>query len=283
MTEFIAPPADEPKMTVFGDADLGGIDVTSEYLNADAPEHLASVATGTPSWENVYSLAKKQISKYAKGRVRENVNMYTQWYYGNNEAEPFCFIGISWTLAHAGGSQSAGLALIGGKKAYVPYIRNISGYHSGHSGMKSGAITAVSSFNHIGFCVAVGSSTFDLLSFNSTSGGSDDAVTIKRYSLGSASGYVNLKYAASGPAPTPKPVNPNAYPGTIYKYTKGHSLMTGSHVKWIQTQLGKHGHKVTVDGQFGPATSSAVKAFQKAAHLTADGEVGPKTWAALAK
>jgi hypothetical protein len=280
MTEtFIAPPTEPiPDWVGATDRGLDAIDVSAEYL--EEPEKLEAVLTttsGTPTWAQVYALAKKQLAKYAKGRKRENVNEYTEWYYGNETAAPFCFIGISWTLAHAAGSQAAGLALIGGKKAYAPYIRNIKGYHSGHSGMKVGAIVAVNSFNHIGFCVAVSGSTFDLLSFNSVSGSSDDAVTVKRYSLSYASGYVNLKYAA------PAPADPNAYPGTVYKYVPGHSLMTGSHVKWIQTQLGKHGHKVTVDGYYGPKTASAVKAFQKSAKLTVDGQVGPKTWSALAK
>ena len=36
-----------------------------------------------------------------------------------------------------------------------------------------------------------------------------------------------------------------------------------------------------VDGRLGKKTRSAVKAFQKKHHLTADGVVGDKTWAAL--
>jgi hypothetical protein len=248
----------------------------------DAPHAtMAAFATvaataGPPTWAAVYKLAKSFIAKWARGRVRENVNDFTQWYYGDNTSAPFCFIFISYVLAHAAKTQAAGLALIGGKKAYVPNIRGIRGYHSGHSGVKVGAIAAVSSFNHIGFVVRVGSTTFDLLSGNSTNGSSDDAVTVKTYSLSSISGYVNLVYAK------PAPADPNKYPGTVYKYVKGH-LMTGSHVKWIQTRLGVHGHKVTVDGFYGTHTRDAVVAFQKAAKLTADGQVGTKTWAALAK
>ena len=36
-----------------------------------------------------------------------------------------------------------------------------------------------------------------------------------------------------------------------------------------------------VDGRLGKKTRSAIKAFQKKNHLTADGVVGEKTWAAL--
>jgi len=268
----------ELTMTNPGDKSLDCIDVTAEYLEGPTPSLLAVTASGAPTWAQVYALAHKQLATWAKGRHYENSNMYTDWY---RLVGPFCFIGVSWVLAHAGSSESAGLALIGGKKAYVPYIRNISGYHSGHSGMKVGAIVAVNSFNHIGFCVAVSGSTFDLLSFNSTSGSSDDAVTVKRYSLSYASGYVNLKYASAAP---PKPADPNKYPGKIYKYVKS-SYMHDSHVKWIQQHLITKGFlpEGADDSSFGPKTRDAVEAFQKKAGLVKDGEVGSKTWAALAK
>jgi peptidoglycan hydrolase-like protein with peptidoglycan-binding domain len=52
-------------------------------------------------------------------------------------------------------------------------------------------------------------------------------------------------------------------------------------VPTLQYLLRAHGHTVTVDGIFGPATQSAVRAFQQQRHLTVDGVVGPATWAAL--
>jgi len=48
-------------------------------------------------------------------------------------------------------------------------------------------------------------------------------------------------------------------------------------VKLLQQKLGI----ADADGRFGRGTQSAVQAFQRAHALTADGEVGPKTWAAL--
>ena len=52
-------------------------------------------------------------------------------------------------------------------------------------------------------------------------------------------------------------------------------------VKKLQELLNAKGYKLSVDGDFGPATEAAVKAYQAANHLTVDGEVGEKTWGSL--
>ena len=56
---------------------------------------------------------------------------------------------------------------------------------------------------------------------------------------------------------------------------------TGPAVQTLQTRLNVWGATLTVDGDFGPETLAAVKAFQTAQKLTVDGIVGPLTWAAL--
>ena len=50
----------------------------------------------------------------------------------------------------------------------------------------------------------------------------------------------------------------------------------GADVKYLQTKLG-----ITADGDFGPKTNAAVLAFQTSRGLVADGIVGPKTWKAI--
>jgi len=58
----------------------------------------------------------------------------------------------------------------------------------------------------------------------------------------------------------------------------------GGAVRRLQTWLNdvQGGDLLAEDGDFGPATDAAVRAFQQAQGLSADGIVGPKTWAALA-
>jgi peptidoglycan hydrolase-like protein with peptidoglycan-binding domain len=57
---------------------------------------------------------------------------------------------------------------------------------------------------------------------------------------------------------------------------------SGSAVKTLQARLQTLGFDPgPIDGIFGSGTDSAVRAFQRARGLDADGIVGPQTWAAL--
>jgi peptidoglycan hydrolase-like protein with peptidoglycan-binding domain len=56
---------------------------------------------------------------------------------------------------------------------------------------------------------------------------------------------------------------------------------SGPDVRYLQGRLVEYGYNLTIDGQFGPMTASAVRAFQSSNGLTPDGIVGPLTWAAL--
>lgn len=55
----------------------------------------------------------------------------------------------------------------------------------------------------------------------------------------------------------------------------------GAKVKQLQNLLRNKGFRISADGVFGAGTVSAVRRFQAARGLSADGVVGPRTWAAL--
>ena len=80
------------------------------------------------------------------------------------------------------------------------------------------------------------------------------------------------------PEPSPEPE-----PQPVVKPTLRRGS-TGEYVKLLQTILVKLGYDLgttAVDSKFGKKTETAVKKFQKANGLVADGIVGPLTWAAL--
>nr|WP_262928402.1 peptidoglycan-binding domain-containing protein [Streptomyces sp. CBMA29] len=56
---------------------------------------------------------------------------------------------------------------------------------------------------------------------------------------------------------------------------------SGAAVQAVQSQLNAHGSSLAVDGSFGAGTNTAVRSFQSAHSLSADGVVGPNTWQAL--
>lgn len=63
------------------------------------------------------------------------------------------------------------------------------------------------------------------------------------------------------------------YPGVPIR--RGQS---GATIRSAQARLNALGARLTVDGQFGAATETAVKVFQAANGLTADGVIGRSTW-----
>jgi murein L,D-transpeptidase YcbB/YkuD len=71
---------------------------------------------------------------------------------------------------------------------------------------------------------------------------------------------------------SPQPTQPvQAVPVNLALGSKGEA------VKSLQEALAGHGFAVTIDGDFGPNTQKAVKAFQAAFHLRPDGIAGPNT------
>ena len=77
--------------------------------------------------------------------------------------------------------------------------------------------------------------------------------------------------------PTPAPVTPTPTPPSLQRGFTGSDA-----VRAVQKRLKELGYyKGSADGDFGPATEEAVKAFQRANGLTVDGKVGQKTLAKM--
>ena len=92
---------------------------------------------------------------------------------------------------------------------------------------------------------------------------------------------LKLVPARSGTAPATKPAPTTAKPAsssplTAYAHTTLRKGSTGAAVVALQRAL-----RITADGQFGPRTDAAVRAFQARKNLPANGVVGATTWRAL--
>lgn len=97
--------------------------------------------------------------------------------------------------------------------------------------------------------------------------------------------FVQRVQAILTPIPRPpariptKPANVKVpvFPGTVRRGSKG------SAVRQVQARLAARGWRITIDGDFGPATERIVRAFQaeKLGARAVDGIAGPNTWRAL--
>lgn len=102
-------------------------------------------------------------------------------------------------------------------------------------------------------------------------------ITLKQVRIASLATAVNT---APDPAKeqqtTPPPPGPATGKPTLSTGSKG------THVKQLQQTLKSKGYDPgPIDGIYGPKTKAAVKAFQLASGLTADGTVGNQTWWAV--
>ncbi|MDE3026072.1 MAG: peptidoglycan-binding protein [Acidobacteriota bacterium] len=98
------------------------------------------------------------------------------------------------------------------------------------------------------------------------------------------SGSTKPRSASLPPVTVPSPATTsNATPSvTVLPTTTLKPGDSGAQVKALQRALKSLGYPVgAVDGQYGPATKTAVAAFQHASNLTADGVFGPNTLNAL--
>lgn len=69
----------------------------------------------------------------------------------------------------------------------------------------------------------------------------------------------------------------NRTPASVFRGNKGDLVI------WAQEHLYGAGYRISIDGQFGPRTQAAVRAFQRKHRLQASGVVNGPTWDALVK
>lgn len=87
--------------------------------------------------------------------------------------------------------------------------------------------------------------------------------------------------AAVPPTTVPTPIVPTPTTPTTGVCVSQPTLQRGAQGDSVRELQSILGGSVVVDGDFGPATETAVISFQSANGLEADGLVGPITWAAL--
>ncbi len=102
------------------------------------------------------------------------------------------------------------------------------------------------------------------------------------------SGYRKNKYDTRMRAAAARYTDPLSATGTASKPLAAEKASTmlrmgtdGARVRVAQSLLVRAGYSLTVDGDYGPATAKAVRAFQKDRGLDADGLIGPETWRCL--
>jgi len=86
---------------------------------------------------------------------------------------------------------------------------------------------------------------------------------------------VGYGYPAYAAAPKPSAPPPRTQRATIRPGDKG------AGVRELQARLVQRGHRIAVDGSYGPASQHAVRRVQAKYGLAQDAIVGPRTWEAL--
>ena len=266
----------------------------------------------------IIAVATEQLG-YAE--PKDGRTKYGKWYadlVGDTgfEDAAWCDMSVVWCAYEAGrrkdGVNGGHRALTQvGRFAYTPW-------HAGWFAKKSrfnnrpspgalaffdwGASRSISAIDHVGLVIGTtGSGEVITLEGNTLDDKTGKPSFLKRYrSYRNIVGFGHPIYnhTETKPAATEKPAKPAAKPAAkgTFPLPAGHwfgveSVSPHNHsgaltadkpkVRQLQELLNKHGYRLQVDGEFGPRTKAAVLDFQTDHKLTADGLVGPITWAAL--
>lgn len=206
------------------------------------------------------------LGEYPPG---SNRNKVTEWY---PMVGPWCDMAISYAAAH-----SDNLSAVGGRYAYTVWhaqkFQSMGRWHYGIGGIRSGDIVffdwsgtrRVNAIDHVGIVEAVHSDG----TVTTIEGNTSDMCMRRKRTSAYIVGYGRPAYGTGG-----SPVPPND--GQLRRGS------TGAAVRTLQGDLNKvMGSGLVVDGEFGPATDTAVRAFQRRYGLVVDGVYGPATAAKM--
>ena len=198
---------------------------------------------------------------------------YNTWYYGravSGSAYPWCMVFVQWVFNQAGSPLPHRTASCASLMDYAKKQKRwvTKNYKPGDV-----VIFQFSTGRHTGIVEKVSGSTVTCIEGNTTGGSSGDqanggGVYRRTRNVSCVLGAYRPDYGAEKTVKV-----------TLQMLEKG---CEGASVEALQNLLNGFNYNCgKVDGDFGGNTEKAVKAFQKANELTADGIVGEKTWAAL--
>lgn len=207
---------------------------------------------------------------------KENDVPYNTHYYGKEVSGPeypwcMAFIWDGFRLCGL-----SGLFLDGGKSAYCPHVVQWAKEHGQWvtDEYRAGDILLYDWNNdgqadHVGFCIGSSNGRLD-----SIEGNVSDAVCITHRLPGTVMGAYRPTYSTPDGKKDDNTGLPLLKRGDVSGAVKSVQVLLIH--KWA-VSCGPDG----ADGDFGPNTESAVKAFQRHVGLDPDGVVGPLTWARL--
>jgi hypothetical protein len=233
--------------------------------------------------EQVLDRARSQLGVH-ENPAGSNRVLYCDWY---GVVGPWCAMFVSWCTFQAGLPLPASTAK---GFAYTPagaaWFRRHGAWSErpapGHVVFFDFPGDDVHRISHVGLVESVAADGTVLTIEGNTDerGGRTGGQVMRRRRRTGIVGYGVPTYGVAGTPPGPLRTHGPA-PAVPFG---GQLLRRGSRgkdVRILQARLGRLGPAVDVDGDFGPATERAVRAFQAARRLEVDGVVGPATWQKL--
>lgn len=206
------------------------------------------------------------VGEYPPG---SNQNKVTSWY---GMIGPWCDMAITYAAAH-----SDNLAAVGGRYAYTVWhaqrFQAMGRWHYGMGGIRSGDIVffdwsgrrSIGAIDHVGIVEAVHSDG----TVTTIEGNTSDLCMRRKRTSAYIVGYGRPSYGSGGSTMPPND-------GTLRRGS------TGTAVRTLQKNLNTVQRAgLVVDGQFGAATDTALRAFQSRYGLTVDGVYGPASAAKM--